>query len=339
MPGAGPGFSEAPRRRHGRRDQGEAGEPRARRRCCSSTATRSAPTPTAPAGARRSPAPSSPRSRCSTTSRPSTPTSSSRPSPTPRRRAPSPTPTAASSGCARTSRCPRTRARAGGSSRELLAAARRRPRRRDAGGGLRAGLRGDPLLRRDRVRGDRRPGAPLAGARPRSLVDAAVASPTSRVATAVAPQAKPNAGRRSSATAVDSSSGPTATSGPARSPSATPRCGFSCRPSGSRCIRTTPKALASRTAIPSPSPPTARRSRRSSRVKSRMRPGGAFLIEGTGENNGNVLAGGEPRRIEVAKRELPPTRAATGTRTGTAGSRSSRRRCRPAESPTDDPSP
>ncbi|CAN5589220.1 NADH-quinone oxidoreductase subunit NuoG [soil metagenome] len=41
-------------------------------------------------------------------------------------------------------------------------------------------------------------------------------------------------------------------------------------------------------------------------VKSRMRRGAAFLIEGTGDNNGNVLATGEPRRIEVAKRELPP---------------------------------
>ena len=36
-----------------------------------------------------------------------------------------------------------------------------------------------------------------------------------------------------------------------------------------------------------------------------MRRGAAFLIEGTGEENGNVLATGEPRRIEVAKRELP----------------------------------
>ena len=40
-------------------------------------------------------------------------------------------------------------------------------------------------------------------------------------------------------------------------------------------------------------------------IKGRMRPGGAFLIEGTSENNGNVLASGSPRRIEVTKREVP----------------------------------
>ncbi len=51
-------------------------------------------------------------------------------------------------------------------------------------------------------------------------------------------------------------------------------------------------------------------------VKSRMRPGGAFLIEGTADNNGNVLAGGEPRRIEVAKRELPPDPSGNGHSNG-----------------------
>ena len=51
-------------------------------------------------------------------------------------------------------------------------------------------------------------------------------------------------------------------------------------------------------------------------VKSRMRPGAAFLIEGTGEQNGNVLAGGEPRRIEVSKRELPPGPSGNGLSNG-----------------------
>ena len=36
-------------------------------------------------------------------------------------------------------------------------------------------------------------------------------------------------------------------------------------------------------------------------IKARMRPGAAFLTEGTSEANGNVLADGVPRRIEVAK--------------------------------------
>ena len=53
-------------------------------------------------------------------------------------------------------------------------------------------------------------------------------------------------------------------------------------------------------------------------IKGRMRPGGAFLIEGTSENNGNVLAGGEPRRIEVAKREVP---AADGLSNGNGRAR------------------
>jgi NADH-quinone oxidoreductase subunit G len=38
-------------------------------------------------------------------------------------------------------------------------------------------------------------------------------------------------------------------------------------------------------------------------VKERMREGAAFLIEGTTEQNGNVLANGVPQRIAVAKRE------------------------------------
>jgi hypothetical protein len=33
-----------------------------------------------------------------------------------------------------------------------------------------------------------------------------------------------------------------------------------------------------------------------------MREGAAFLIEGTDEGNGNVLANGVPQRIQVAKR-------------------------------------
>ncbi len=37
-------------------------------------------------------------------------------------------------------------------------------------------------------------------------------------------------------------------------------------------------------------------------IRSRMRPGAAFLIEGTSEGNGNVLANGAPQRIAVAKR-------------------------------------
>src|SRR5688500_6841128 len=51
-------------------------------------------------------------------------------------------------------------------------------------------------------------------------------------------------------------------------------------------------------------------------VKSRMRPGGAFLIEGTSEGNGNLLASGEPRRIEVSKRELPPDPSGNGHANG-----------------------
>ena len=38
-------------------------------------------------------------------------------------------------------------------------------------------------------------------------------------------------------------------------------------------------------------------------IKERMRPGAAFLIEGTSEGNANVLANGAPRRVEVRKRE------------------------------------
>jgi NADH-quinone oxidoreductase subunit G len=36
-------------------------------------------------------------------------------------------------------------------------------------------------------------------------------------------------------------------------------------------------------------------------IRERMRPGAAFLIEGTSEQNANLLANGGPRRIEVAK--------------------------------------
>ena len=49
-------------------------------------------------------------------------------------------------------------------------------------------------------------------------------------------------------------------------------------------------------------------------VKGRMRPGGAFLIEGTSAQNGNVLASGEPRRIEVTKREVPAERGSSRER-------------------------
>lgn len=37
-------------------------------------------------------------------------------------------------------------------------------------------------------------------------------------------------------------------------------------------------------------------------IRARMRPGAAFLIEGTDSQNGNVLANGAPRRIQVARR-------------------------------------
>ncbi|MBM3666386.1 MAG: NADH-quinone oxidoreductase subunit NuoG [Actinobacteria bacterium] len=40
-------------------------------------------------------------------------------------------------------------------------------------------------------------------------------------------------------------------------------------------------------------------------VKERMRPGAAFLIEGTESDNGNVLATGSPQRISVEKRAEP----------------------------------
>ena len=100
------------------------------------------------------------------------------------------------------------------------------------------------------------------------------------------------------------------------------------------------KALASPTATRSPSRPTARRVEAFASVKSRMRRGAAFLIEGTERA---TTATSSPAASRGGSRwrsgSFPPTRAATGTRTGTAGSRSSRRRCRPAGSRTDDPSP
>ena len=37
-------------------------------------------------------------------------------------------------------------------------------------------------------------------------------------------------------------------------------------------------------------------------IRERMREGAAFLIEGTDEGNGNLLANGAPRAIEVSKR-------------------------------------
>jgi predicted molibdopterin-dependent oxidoreductase YjgC len=37
-------------------------------------------------------------------------------------------------------------------------------------------------------------------------------------------------------------------------------------------------------------------------IRQRMRPGAAFLIEGTPEGNGNVLANGAPQRVEVKPR-------------------------------------
>ncbi|MGZ5334998.1 MAG: NADH-quinone oxidoreductase subunit NuoG [Solirubrobacterales bacterium] len=49
-------------------------------------------------------------------------------------------------------------------------------------------------------------------------------------------------------------------------------------------------------------------------VRERMRPGAAFLIEGTDEGNANLLANGVPQRVEVTKREpvLEVTRAGGG---------------------------
>jgi NADH-quinone oxidoreductase subunit G len=38
------------------------------------------------------------------------------------------------------------------------------------------------------------------------------------------------------------------------------------------------------------------------RIRERMLAGSAFLIEGTDEGNGNVLANGSPRRVQVSKR-------------------------------------
>jgi NADH-quinone oxidoreductase subunit G len=38
-------------------------------------------------------------------------------------------------------------------------------------------------------------------------------------------------------------------------------------------------------------------------VRERMRPGAGFLIEGTDEGNGNLLANGVPQRVEVSRRE------------------------------------
>jgi NADH-quinone oxidoreductase subunit G len=38
------------------------------------------------------------------------------------------------------------------------------------------------------------------------------------------------------------------------------------------------------------------------RIRERMLAGSAFLIEGTDEGNGNVLANGAPRRVQVAKK-------------------------------------
>jgi anaerobic selenocysteine-containing dehydrogenase len=53
-------------------------------------------------------------------------------------------------------------------------------------------------------------------------------------------------------------------------------------------------------------------------IRDRMRPGAAFLIEGTDEANGNVLANGVPQRVEVSKREpvLEVTHAGTGAEEG-----------------------
>ena len=53
----------------------------------------------------------------------------------------------------------------------------------------------------------------------------------------------------------------------------------------------------------SPCPSTGTRVEATVAVRERMRPGAAFLIEGTDEGNANVLANGVPRRIEVTKRE------------------------------------
>ena len=37
-------------------------------------------------------------------------------------------------------------------------------------------------------------------------------------------------------------------------------------------------------------------------IRARMRPGAAFLIEGTSEQNANVLANGHPGPVKVEKR-------------------------------------
>jgi anaerobic selenocysteine-containing dehydrogenase len=53
-------------------------------------------------------------------------------------------------------------------------------------------------------------------------------------------------------------------------------------------------------------------------IRDRMRPGAGFLIEGTDEGNGNVLANGVPQRIAVSKREpvLEVTHAGAGAEEG-----------------------
>jgi NADH-quinone oxidoreductase subunit G len=42
-------------------------------------------------------------------------------------------------------------------------------------------------------------------------------------------------------------------------------------------------------------------------IRERMRPGAAFLIEGTKEGNANLLANGAPQRISIAKRNAEET--------------------------------
>jgi NADH-quinone oxidoreductase subunit G len=54
-------------------------------------------------------------------------------------------------------------------------------------------------------------------------------------------------------------------------------------------------------------------------VRERMRPGAAFLIEGTETDNANVLATGEPRRISIEKRpEAEPSGGSNGSGNGRA---------------------
>ena len=276
----------------------------------SSTRTRSATSPTVPAGPRRcaARAPCS-RSRTSRTPRPRPRTSSSAPRPTPRRRAPSRTPTAASSACAPRSRARTSCARSGRSSPSSRPPSATRPASSSAHDALEAlgaevsfyaGLTPDEIGGTG-IRWQDRPQADAPG-------EAGSGEGSADTPETAPPTSDPSSAAPSRATSADPSPGPADSSalrlGTYRdlwAGEVTERNEALRFLAPEQRVEVAP-ADAERLGIFDGDSVAVRSNGHSVRarvvLRERMRPGAAFLIEGTATDNANALNGADVVEIE-----------------------------------------